>query len=158
MYFKRFGEDLDADKIERQLGGFIEIEFENNVSGARQNWDRHLQYWWRAEKSENPARRCVVKYEDALESPDAVIYTVLDSLFQLEISPAKIRLVADLHDKNLGTQRLNTDSDSSYLRKGIAGEWRNVFSSESGEILAKYVNRTLIDAGYESDPDWWKKL
>ncbi len=42
----------------------------------------------------------------------------------------------------------------SFLRKGIAGDWRNYFNKEAREILHHYAGRELIRLGYEKDASW----
>jgi hypothetical protein len=51
-----------------------------------------------------------------------------------------------------------TKSDSTFLRHVITGEWSEVFSADSDQILAGYVNDTLIKAGHETNPDGWSGL
>ena len=158
LYRKRFGEDLSAEKIPEQLRGFIEVEFENNVSGSRMNWNRHVSAWLELADLDDSGKRYCVRYEDALGAPAETVGQIVHELLDVEISPKKLSLVQELHDKTLGHDRLSTTSDSTFLRKGIAGEWRSVFSRDAGEALAYYVNDALMLTGYETDRFWWREL
>ncbi len=46
------------------------------------------------------------------------------------------------------------ESPSSFLRKGIVGDWRNVFSPESRRIFDYHAGKQLISLGYEPDTAW----
>jgi hypothetical protein len=40
------------------------------------------------------------------------------------------------------------------LRKGIAGDWRNVFTEEDKRIFKREAGWLLVDLGYEKDVNW----
>jgi hypothetical protein len=46
------------------------------------------------------------------------------------------------------------ENRSSYLRKGIAGDWRNHFTPLASEAFATACGDMLIAAGYENDHMW----
>lgn len=50
------------------------------------------------------------------------------------------------------------ESKSSFLRKGIAGDWRNHFTPEAAEIFDHYCGDALIATGYEPDRSWIDSL
>jgi hypothetical protein len=158
LYQRQFGENLSGSKIREQLSGFIQVEFENNVPGARLKWNRHVLAWLDLAGSKDSRRRCCVRYEDALRAPAATIAGIIERLFALEISSEKMQLVTALHDKIYAHERLETPTDSTFVRKAIAGEWREVFSPRSGQILSGYIGDSLMRMGYETNESWWTEL
>ena len=45
---------------------------------------------------------------------------------------------------------------NNFLRKGIAGDWKNHFNEEAANIFHHYAGETLIKLGYEINDDWAK--
>lgn len=43
---------------------------------------------------------------------------------------------------------------SNYLRKGIVGDWKNYFTPISAKTLNDFLDRRLIQLGYEQDCSW----
>jgi hypothetical protein len=39
-------------------------------------------------------------------------------------------------------------------RKGIAGDWKNVFAERDKKIFKKEAGGLLVELGYEKDHDW----
>jgi hypothetical protein len=52
-----------------------------------------------------------------------------------------------------GRERGEEDS-SAFYRKGIAGDWKNVFTERDREIFKEAAGELLIRLGYERDGDW----
>jgi hypothetical protein len=52
-----------------------------------------------------------------------------------------------------GRKRGEEDS-SSFHRKGVAGDWRGVFTERDKEVFKEAAGELLIQLGYERDDDW----
>ncbi len=46
----------------------------------------------------------------------------------------------------------------SHYRRGVAGDWRNHFSRESGRVWEQRQPGFLVAIGYEHNNDWWEGL
>ena len=46
------------------------------------------------------------------------------------------------------------ENKSSFIRKGVVGDWRNQFGSEAREAFDRYAGEELILLGYERDHAW----
>jgi len=46
----------------------------------------------------------------------------------------------------------------SHYRRGVAGDWRNYFTRELGELWEQMYPGFLCDIGYEESNDWWHSL
>jgi hypothetical protein len=64
---------------------------------------------------------------------------------------------ASFEDSTKGRTRGEEDS-TSFFRKGIAGDWRNVFTKQHKAIFKEYAGELLVELGYERDNDWWLGL
>ncbi len=47
-----------------------------------------------------------------------------------------------------------TTDAKSFLRKGVAGDWKNHFSDEAREVFNHYAGSQLVSLGYESTRAW----
>jgi hypothetical protein len=52
-----------------------------------------------------------------------------------------------------GRQRGEEDP-SSFFRKGIAGDWQNVFTEEDKRVFKEEAGDLLIKLGYEESDQW----
>ena len=50
------------------------------------------------------------------------------------------------------------ENKHSFLRKGVAGDWKNHFSKEARQVFNKFAGRELIKLGYEVDVDIIEEL
>jgi hypothetical protein len=46
------------------------------------------------------------------------------------------------------------ESKGNFLRKGIAGDWKNAFTPEAARVFDAYAGDLLIELGYERDHSW----
>jgi hypothetical protein len=96
-----------------------------------------------------------VRYEDLLERPYEEVARLLGFLG----ADAGVEVVrecvssASFETLSGGRERGEEDS-SSFYRKGIAGDWRNVFTREDRRIFKEAAGDLLIELGYEDDYDW----
>ncbi len=48
-------------------------------------------------------------------------------------------------------RKQGVEDPKSFLRKGIAGDWKNKFTKKSAKIFDYYAGDILISLGYEKD-------
>ncbi len=51
-------------------------------------------------------------------------------------------------------RKVGEENQNSFLRKGIIGDWKNVFTQEAKELFDSYAGCALIKLGYEKDNSW----
>ena len=56
--------------------------------------------------------------------------------------------------KNKAGRNPGDENKLSFLRKGIAGDWKNYFSKEANQVFNKFAGKELIKLGYEIDDSW----
>jgi hypothetical protein len=65
------------------------------------------------------------------------------------------RCVENASFENLSGGRQRGEEDhSSFFRKGIAGDWRNVFTEKDKRVYKEAVGDLIVKLGYEKDNDW----
>lgn len=96
-----------------------------------------------------------VRYEALLERPEEEA----ERLFRFlggDTDPEVVRRcveAASFEESTKGRTRGEEDA-TSFFRKGIAGDWRNVFTERDKTIFKDYAGALLIELGYEKDNHW----
>lgn len=95
-----------------------------------------------------------IRYEDLLLDTPALFGRVLEFL-GADSDERVIQRCLRSSDFERASSRSQGEEDSaSFFRKGVAGDWRNVFTAEDREIYKKYAGEQLVEFGYEKSPDW----
>ena len=63
-------------------------------------------------------------------------------------------IVKKYYFKNLTGRSPGQENKKSFIRKGIAGDWKNCFNREAKEVFNHYAGETLIKLGYEKESSW----
>ena len=98
-----------------------------------------------------------VRYEDLLERPDkeaARLFRFLGADASTEVVEECVEEAS--FEKGSGRQRGQDDYPLRHgkYRKGIAGDWKNVFIERDTEIFKEIAGDLLIELGYEKDDAW----
>ncbi len=96
-----------------------------------------------------------LRYEDLLAAP----FNEMKKLWQqfgVMVSPelenaVKLELASNPDEE---WQSKRNDSIASFLPKGKAGNWRNMFTKQDQQVFKEVAGKTLIDWGYEKDFNW----
>lgn len=110
-----------------------------------------IRSWHESDDSE---LRLIVRYEDMLDDAHAAM-TQVARHFQLDDSAKAISAIVDAHTfHRLTGGRIQGQQDSkSFLRKGIAGDWKNYFTPELSQLYKRKLGSFLTEYGYEDDSD-----
>jgi hypothetical protein len=46
------------------------------------------------------------------------------------------------------------EDPSSFFRKGVAGDWRSVFTEKDRRVFKEEAGQLLVRLGYENDDSW----
>jgi hypothetical protein len=96
-----------------------------------------------------------VRYEDLLERPHEEVRRLLGFLGAEATDEIVKQCVSSASFERLSRGRQRGEEDlSSFFRKGVAGEWRSVFTERDKEIFKEAAGDLLIELGYEKDIDW----
>lgn len=111
-----------------------------------------IRGWHANRDSENSL---VVRYEDLL-TDTATSFRKVARLFDLPDDSDTIQSIVDAHRfENLsGGRSRGEDGDESFFRKGVAGDWKNHFTSDLKRLYKERAGQALVEFGYEMDLDW----
>ena len=93
-------------------------------------------------------------YEDHLSKPHEALRELF-AFLEADISPEVIEEVieANSFEKRSGRQR-GEELSGSFLRKGIHGDWKGVFTDRDKRVFKEEAGELLIELGYEKNMDW----
>ncbi len=96
-----------------------------------------------------------VRYEDLLERPEREMARLL-SFLGAEAGPEVVgRCVGAASFERLSKGRRRGEEDAnSFFRKGVAGDWKNVFTERDREVFKREAGGLLVRLGYERDDGW----
>ena len=98
----------------------------------------------------------IVRYEDLLADPAKALGEAL--VFLGRAVPSAESMAAIVDSYSFVTQRAALPSASaespSFLRRGVAGDWRNHFTEEARLVFARHGGAELEALGYEVDRSW----
>lgn len=96
-----------------------------------------------------------VRYENLLENPEEEIERLLDFLGASSSREAVSRCVESASFQKLSKGRERGEEDAaSFFRKGVAGDWRSVFTENDKTIFKREAGELLVKLGYEQDERW----
>ncbi len=96
-----------------------------------------------------------VRYEDLLERPEREMARLL-AFLGAEAGPEAVgRCVnaASFERLSRGRERGQEDT-TSFFRKGVAGDWKNVFTGRDRTVFKEQAGGLLVRLGYERDDGW----
>lgn len=150
---------LDFENVKENMKKFIEYSFNNKPSKFKQftfmgNWYDYNNKWLR--QMEYNTNIYMIKYEDLLNTP----YETLSKMFETFLDVNKVneelltKTINRYSFKNQSKREQGEENKNSFLRKGIAGDWKNYFGEEEKELFKAYTKSLLIELGYETDVNW----
>lgn len=96
-----------------------------------------------------------VRYEDLLQRPEEEIGRLLEFLGAEAGQETVRRCVGAASFERLSKGRKRGEEDAtSFFRKGVAGDWKNVFTEEDRRIFKREAGELLILLSYEKSDDW----
>lgn len=115
-------------------------EFEKETLNWIRNWleNRDLK------------KSIVIRYEDMLNNPNTVLEKIFNFL-GFKIEQKKIENIIEINsfDKITGRKR-GENNDTKFVRKGVSGEWKTIFSKEQKLLFSKIGEDVIENLGYQS--------
>ena len=160
-YFSEcLGDEYDPDAVGKNLPQFIASLTSHPVGGMIRprreerflTWPEHVTDWVGRDGVH------VVRYEDLLHDVTRELRGIRDFL-ELDVSSDEIEAIGATHSFEAQSGRpRGVEKRSSFMRRGISGEWREVFSREAGLRFEEYAGEVLRGVGYEASSDWLNQL
>ena len=96
-----------------------------------------------------------IAYEDLLERPEEEVKRLLEFLRADAGNEVVRECIESASFENWSDGRKRGQEDPfSFLRKGIAGDWKNFFTEKDKLIFKEEAGDLLVELGYEKDNDW----
>ena len=148
---KRDAYRQDPESVKEQGGIFtgkqlrsLAAEWNNKVGGAAIQGRKYFG-----------ERYVEVKYEDLLQRPEEEFRRLLEFLGAEAGEEVAARCVREASFEKLGEGRKRGEEDpTAFVRKGIAGDWKNVFTEQNKRAFKRQAGDLLVKLGYEQDEDW----
>lgn len=103
---------------------------------------------------------CVVKYEDFKTDPVPNLKRLTDFV-GIEVTESKLKEAIEKNSfanrtkRRSGKVRTVGEADSGqFERKGIIGDWKNLFNAVAKKLFLKHEGETLVKLNYEPNSDW----
>lgn len=122
-------------------------------------WSRHVASW--LDPLEHSSQLLLVRYEDLLadctgqvrQLADFVGLDVTEEQIQASVHNSSFDVMRNLEEKR-GRAYGSKDKADRFVRKGTAGNWRDVFGKREKEIFKRHEGGMLQRLGYESTSNW----
>lgn len=154
-YSRLLGTRFDPMDIRSNLPRFIESTMTEGPATRGMPWHAHVRDW-----TENDHKNvAIVRYEDLLHDTATELAELMARLTKSEPNLRRAELAAARYSFQETTGRIGGLEDrSSFHRKGIAGDWKNHFTLEAGEVFDTYAGDVLMHLGYAGNRDWYRGL
>ena len=137
----------DYDDIEYNLPKFIEYKF-THEGYPRFTWSEFVNSWLDKDVP-------IIKYENLLKDAVQELGRAIHKVCKTEPDKNRLWYIVEKYSfKNLAKRNPGEENKYSFLRKGIAGDWKNKFSKEAREVFNYFAGKELIRLGYEKDDSW----
>ena len=88
-------------------------------------------------------------------SPEDTLIGILNYIGIANIDYSRLKAAIQENSfENITGRDAGTEDKNSHKRKGIVGDWRNMFTAESARIVHDTQQGYLEKLGYESDGGW----
>ena len=149
VYPQLFGAGFNHEDIRVNLPRFIEHEARNPRS-APLNWSAFMEEWHGRASNVVP-----VSYEELLADTAGTLARIIPQHTGQPVDMQRLETTVRRFSFESQTGRKPGQEDQkSFLRKGIAGDWKNHFTRESAEVFDRFHGPTLVKLGYEPDNSW----
>ena len=147
-----YGPRFDPAAVRDNLPRFIEWQLREPRGSAGLPWHQHVADWW------GRPGVAQVSYEGLLAEPATELAGAMDTMTGGS-DPEVAELATRRWSFALASgRRAGQEDRGSFLRKGVAGDWRTHFGPESGEVFDAAAGDALVELGYADDRDWWRGL
>lgn len=155
--------DLRPDELEkreafRKGAGRPAVEsmfVENEIRNMAASWKEQISRSRNDGRTFLGANYAEVKYEDLLLRPEEETRRLLGFLgAEAGAKTIKRCVEAASFEKWTEGRERGREDPSSFFRKGVAGDWKNVFTERDKRAFKEAAGDLLIELGYEKDYGW----
>ena len=137
----------DPHDVDTNLPRFVEWACTGGY--PRFTWGDFVNRWY-----EKPGV-VFTSYEACLLDPYTELRKILDHFGQFGKTDEELHGIIHQHSfETQSTRKPGEEDVNSFIRKGIAGDWKNYFNKEASEIFLTYCGEELLLLGYSENDSW----
>jgi len=139
----------DYDDSRKNMATFIDYMFTDYANRFnRFTWDAFILSYMGHDHV------AMLRYEDMLRDSVGTMAIALQHVLGEEPDMQRLEASVEKFTFQQQTGRKPGEEDHDFLRKGIAGDWKNHFNAEACERFDHYAGKMLIQVGYEPNRQW----
>jgi hypothetical protein len=140
----------DYENVFQNMPEFIRVFSSQFRLGTRKmNWAQHVENSLKVKDS------LIIKYEDLLLKPAEELQKTLIYLNHRVTTDQIEDVISRRSFQQMSNREQGIEKSGSFLRKGIAGDWKEKFNEEACQSFDNFTGDILIRLGYESDHNWY---
>ena len=152
VFRELLGPGYDPDDTLANLPKLLRYDYTHSAGAGRHNWASHVLMWLGDTPRPNVH---YVTYEQLLTDPHAAVTGCLRHFNREDPDPRLVdRSVRHYSMESLTGRSAGEEDRGSFIRKGVAGDWKNHFTREAAEVFNELAGEALVKAGYEPDTGW----
>lgn len=138
----------DPHDVQTYLSRFIEWTFTGGY--PRFTWADFVRRW------HDDPRPAFTSYEALKANPELELRKVLTHFDRMPPNVGTIERAVQKYafERQSEGRKPGQEDVNSFVRKGIVGDWKNVFDAECRQIFHHYAGEELKLLGYEENDDW----
>jgi Sulfotransferase domain len=156
--------DLEPEILQRRDAyledreGFLangeSIFTESQIRQLARSWNEQVGHGMRQGHSLFEERYLEVRYERLLDDPHNELMRLFEFL-GVDCGPEVVdRVVEENKFEKIAGRPQGQEDSSSFYRKGVVGEWKEVFANRDKQIFKEEAGELLVELGYEKVSDW----
>jgi hypothetical protein len=143
------------DRYREDAKGFLasgeSIFSEQYIMAAAKGWRSNVGNTHRDGPAILGDRYTEVRYEDLLERPEEEMGRLFRFLGACDDEGVVRRCVDKIRFEKVVRRNRGDEDSTAMLRKGVAGDWRSVFTERDRRIFRQVADDLLVELGYEKD-------
>lgn len=155
------GRNPDSTPIQQRRDGI----FLNQMNGSYQRFfcdsdlNRFCDQWMDAIRYLMPICGLTIRYEDLLKDQAASLAKLFRYLSVESSSSVIAECCEESSFNKMSGGRMRGDGRvTDFIRKGIAGDWKNYLTRDDGIAINSRIGEILLEYDYATDPDWFQEL
>lgn len=135
--------------VKNGITSSFEDDFDSFVEKTSYEWASYVLAW--REQSAVSS----IRYEQFLANPAVEVGALIFEILGENLNEPYLEDIVSRFTREKFSASLDAAfSHNTFVRKGIAGDWRNYFSERNVSDFKAVAGDALIDLGYERDQKW----
>ena len=157
VHLYRDGRDVVVSKyffdkdfcVKNGITSSFEDDFDSFVEKTSYEWANYVLAW------REQSGVCSIRYEHFLADPAKEVGALIFGIFGENPEASYLESVVARFTREKFSASLDAAfSHNTFVRKGVAGDWRNYFSEDNASVFKSIAGDALIALGYERDKKW----